>query len=54
MPSKKTVAEPQVTSEPEPEPRVAPPQPIGVAALRVQKQRYRDWIAAGGTPPIYT
>ncbi len=29
-------------------------RPMGVGVLRVQKQRYRDWIAAGGTPPIYT
>ena len=25
-----------------------------VGVMRVQKQRYRDWITAGGTPPIYT
>jgi hypothetical protein len=40
--------------DPAPEPLVAPPQPMGVAVLRVQKQRYRDWITAGGTPAIYT
>lgn len=40
--------------QPAPEPQTAPPQPIGCAVLRVQKQRYRDWIAAGGTPAIYT
>ena len=45
-------AEPK--AEPAPEPLVAPPQPMGVGVLRVQKQRYRDWITAGGTPPIYT
>ena len=39
---------------PEPAPLVAPPQPMGVGVLRVQKQCYRDWITAGGTPPIYT
>jgi hypothetical protein len=38
----------------EPEPLVAPPQPMGVGVLKVQKQRYLDWITAGGTPPIYT
>jgi len=27
---------------------------MGVGVMRVQKQRYRDWIAAGGTPPIYS
>ena len=37
-----------------PAPQAAPPQPMGVGVLRVQKQRYREWIAAGGTPPIYT
>ena len=30
------------------------PRPAGIGVLRVQKQRYRDWIAAGGTPSIYT
>jgi hypothetical protein len=34
-------------------PEVVPPQPKGVAALRVLKTVYRNWIAAGGTPAIY-
>lgn len=37
-----------------PQPLAGPAQPMGVGVLRVQKQRYRDWITAGGTPPIYT
>lgn len=39
----------------EPTPLVAPPQPMGVGVLRVQKQRYRDWVTAGGGsiyPPV--
>ena len=39
--------------EAEPEPRTAPPQPMTMVRLKLQKQVYRDWIAAGGTPPIY-
>lgn len=35
---------------PAPVPQVAPPQPMGYGVLRVQKQMYRDWLAAGGTP----
>src|SRR6185295_16440739 len=34
-------------------PLVAPPQPMGIGVLRVQKQMYREWLAAGGTP-IYS
>jgi hypothetical protein len=37
-----------------PEPLAAGPMPMGVGVMRTQKQRYRDWITAGGTPPIYT
>jgi hypothetical protein len=36
-----------------PEPQVAPPKPFTTPVLRVQKEDYRAWIAAGGTPPIY-
>ena len=36
-----------------PQPLASPPRPKGVASLRLLKQMYRDWIAAGGTPPIY-
>lgn len=42
-----------MSDQPTPTPQVAPPQPMTVAVLKVQKQRYRNWIAAGGTPPIY-
>jgi hypothetical protein len=42
-----------VAADVEPQPRAAPPQPFTVPVLRVQKQDYRDWIAATGTPPIY-
>lgn len=37
----------------EPEPQAAPPQPKGVGSLRTLKTMYNNWIAAGGTPPIY-
>jgi hypothetical protein len=37
----------------EPAPLVAPPKPHPHGKLRYLKQAYRDWIAAGGTPPIY-
>jgi hypothetical protein len=40
--------------EAEPTPLAAPPQPMGVGVLRTQQNRYDQWIAAGGTPPIYT
>lgn len=39
--------------EPEPEPLVAPSKPHPTAKLRHKHQAYRDWITAGGTPPIY-
>lgn len=42
-----------LADEPEPKPLVVPPQPFTVPVLRVHMQAYRDWIAAGGTPPIY-
>ena len=35
---------------PAPAPLVAPPQPMGLGVLRVQKQMYREWLAAGGAP----
>lgn len=38
---------------PEPTPQVAGPQPSSTAVLKLLKQRYRDWIAAGGVPSIY-
>jgi hypothetical protein len=42
-----------VAHEAEPTPLAAPPQPFTLPVLRVQKEDYRAWIAAGGTPPIY-
>ena len=45
------VSPPPETAEPQAGPG---PLPMGVGVMRVQKQRYRDWIAAGGTPPIYS
>jgi hypothetical protein len=39
--------------EAEPQPLVAPPKPFTTPVLRVQKEDYRAWIAATGTPPIY-
>jgi len=56
--TKELPAEPSVKppadADPAPEPLAAGPRPMGVGIMRIQKQRYRDWIAAGGTPPIYT
>lgn len=38
---------------PDPEPQAAPPQPMSTAVLKVLKTKYNNYIAAGGTPPIY-
>jgi hypothetical protein len=46
--------EPVVVAVDAPELLAAGPLPMGVGVMRVQKQRYRDWITAGGTPAIYT
>jgi len=35
------------------EPFAAGPLPMGIGVMRSQPQRYRDWVAAGGTPPVY-
>jgi hypothetical protein len=37
----------------EPTPTVTPPQPATMALLKVLQNTYDQWIAAGGTPPIY-
>jgi hypothetical protein len=54
LPVEPPADEAAVQSDLAPEPLAAGPRPMGVGVMRIQKQRYRDWIAAGGTPPIYT
>jgi hypothetical protein len=39
--------------EAEPTPLAAPPQPMGTGVMRVQQNRYDNWVASGGTPEIY-
>lgn len=36
-----------------PDQQTAPPQPSPNVVLLVLKTTYNNWIAAGGTPPIY-
>lgn len=36
-----------------PSQQAAPPQPHPVVILKILKNAYNGWIAAGGTPPIY-
>jgi hypothetical protein len=48
------MVETQADDAPEVTPLAAGPMPMGVGIMRIQKQRYRDWITAGGTPAIYT
>lgn len=53
VPGTEAPASPGIVPPSRPEPQAAPPQPMSRAALLVLGQRYDDWIAAGGTPPLF-
>jgi hypothetical protein len=42
---------PAAETQDAPTPLVAPPQPMSTGVLKIQRQRTRDWIAAGGVLP---